>query len=71
MPIQYVPLVWKSLIHPVALNTGFKFLRTNWERIQNAYSKNKFVLKTIIQDFLSRLSTDVDLEDVNFDVENK
>lgn len=62
--IQYVPIVWKSLDHPVAINSGFKFLRSNWKRIKNAYWKDTLVLKSIFLDFLSRLSTNVDLEDV-------
>lgn len=63
--LQYVGIVWKSLTHPVAINSGFKFLRSNWGRIKSVYGGNKRVLKAIFEDFLARLTTMVDLEDVS------
>ncbi|XP_044756768.1 aminopeptidase N-like [Coccinella septempunctata] len=62
--LENVPLVWKSLNHPVGLRTGFPFLRMNWNEIFEQYKDIFFVLKTIINDFLSNLATEVDLEDL-------
>lgn len=63
--VQNVPYVWKSLrTHPGGVTAGFKFLRSNWERIYAAYKSNFGVIKEIAQHFLSHLSTKVDLEDV-------
>lgn len=63
--LENVPLVWKSLNHPVGLRTGFSFLRMNWNIIFEEYKEVFFVLKSIINDFLSNLATEVDLEDVS------
>lgn len=59
-----VPLVWQSLNHPVGLRTAFPFLRMNWDEIYEKYNDIFFVIKTIINDFLSNLATEIDLEDL-------
>ncbi|KAL3276605.1 hypothetical protein HHI36_011977 [Cryptolaemus montrouzieri] len=62
--LENVPLVWKSLSHPVGLRTGFPFLRLNWNQIYEHYKDIFFVMKVIINEFLSNLATEIDLEDL-------
>ncbi|VEN36001.1 unnamed protein product, partial [Callosobruchus maculatus] len=63
--LDYVPFVWQSIKHSVGVRTGFQFLRLNWDRIYKTYEEVYLVLSTIFHDFLSSLSTEVDLEDVS------
>lgn len=63
--LDYVPFVWQSISHSVGVRTGFQFLRLNWERINDAYQGVYLVFSSIFHDFLSQLSTEVDLEDVS------
>nr|CAH7716878.1 unnamed protein product [Callosobruchus chinensis] len=63
--LDYVPFVWQSIRHSVGVRTGFQFLRLNWDRIYKTYEEVYLVLSTIFHDFLSSLSTEVDLEDVS------
>ncbi|KAJ8917142.1 hypothetical protein NQ315_012634 [Exocentrus adspersus] len=62
--LEYVPYVWQSINHPVGVRTGFQFLRLNWERIYDTYEDIYLVFSTIFHDFVSQLSTEVDLEDL-------
>ncbi|KAK9874638.1 hypothetical protein WA026_005464 [Henosepilachna vigintioctopunctata] len=62
--LENVPLVWKSLSHPVGLRIGFPYLRLNWNYIYKEYKEIFFVMKVIINDFLSNLATEIDLEDL-------
>lgn len=57
--------MWQSISHSVGVRTGFQFLRLNWERINDAYQGVYLVFSSIFHDFLSKLSTEVDLEDVS------
>lgn len=63
--LDFVPFVWQSISHSVGVRTGFQFLRLNWERINDAYQGVYLVFNSIFHDFLSQLSTEVDLEDVS------
>lgn len=65
--LDYVPFVWQSISHSVGLRTGFQFLRLNWDRINEAYQGVFLVFNSIFHDFLSQLSTEIDLEDVSKD----
>lgn len=60
-----MPYVWQSINHPVGVRTGFQFLRLNWERIFDTYEDVYLVFSTIFHDFVSQLSTEIDLEDVS------
>ncbi|KAB0800198.1 hypothetical protein PPYR_05938 [Photinus pyralis] len=73
IPLQYSIDVWKSLTNnPVALNFGFAFLRSNWERINKNYQHIFINLNIIFEEFLSKLSTNIDLEDLtNFYKDNE
>lgn len=62
--LENVEYVWESIVHPVGLQTGFKFLRTNWERIRDNYEDVAVVMTGILEKFLSKLSSEVDLQDV-------
>lgn len=64
MTLENVQNVWKSINHPVGVRTGFQFLRLNWQRIFEAYEDIFPVFSTIFQDFVSQLSTEIDLEDL-------
>lgn len=65
MTLENVQNVWKSINHPVGVKTGFQFLRLNWDRIYDTYEDIFPVFSTIFHDFVSQLSTEVDLEDVS------
>ncbi|CAH0553114.1 unnamed protein product [Brassicogethes aeneus] len=62
--LENVPFVWQSINHPVGVRTGFQFLRLNWERIYNTFEDVFPVFSSIFHDFLSQLSTEIDLEDL-------
>ncbi|KAF2899208.1 hypothetical protein ILUMI_06967 [Ignelater luminosus] len=62
--IQNIQYIWKSIAHPVGLNVGFEFLRTDWDRIYDSYQHIFGNIKSIFEDFLSKLSTKTDLEDL-------
>jgi len=64
MTLENVQTVWKSINHPVGVRTGFQFLRLNWDRIFDTYEEIFPVFSTIFHDFVSQLSTEVDLEDL-------
>ncbi|GJQ74269.1 hypothetical protein Trydic_g19168 [Trypoxylus dichotomus] len=64
IPWQYVPYVWKSLGQPTSLAFGFQYLRENWDTIYQAYKDKPIILKAIVQDFLFKLGTKSDLEDL-------
>ncbi|KRT82677.1 hypothetical protein AMK59_3046, partial [Oryctes borbonicus] len=64
IPWQYVPYVWQSLGQPTSLAFGFQYLRENWNSIYEAYKDKPIILKAIIQDFLYKLGTKSDLEDL-------
>ncbi|KAK5649364.1 hypothetical protein RI129_000393 [Pyrocoelia pectoralis] len=55
---------WRSLANSVGLNFGFIFLRTNWGKIHENYEHIFINLNTIFEEFLSKLSTKVDMEDL-------
>lgn len=63
--LDFVPFVWQSISHSVGVRTGFHFLRLNWEKINEAYQGVFIVVSSIFHDFLSQLSTEIDLEDVS------
>lgn len=63
--LQDIPYVWKSLGNSVGLHVGFKFLRAYWSEIFEKLGSMNSVIQTIVEDFLSNLSTKVDLEDVS------
>lgn len=65
MTLENVQTVWKSINHPVGARTGFQFLRLNWDRIFATYEEIFPVFSTIFLDFVSQLSTEIDLEDVS------
>ncbi|KAJ8940805.1 hypothetical protein NQ318_007891 [Aromia moschata] len=62
--LGYVPYVWRSINHPVGVRTGFQFLRLNWDRIYQTYEDVYLVFSSIFHDFVSQLSTEIDLEDL-------
>lgn len=62
--LENVPSVWQSISHSVGVRTGFQFLRLNWERIFDTYEDIYLVFSTIFHDFVSQLSTEIDLEDL-------
>ncbi|EEZ99313.2 aminopeptidase-like protein [Tribolium castaneum] len=62
--LEYIPYVWQSINHFVGIRTGFHFLRLNWERVYSTYEDVDLVLNSICQDFLSYLSTEIDLQDL-------
>lgn len=64
MTLENVQNVWKSINHPVGVRTGFQFLRLNWDRIYATYEEIFPVFSTIFHDFVSQLSTEIDLEDL-------
>lgn len=64
MTLENVQNVWKSINHPVGVKTGFQFLRLNWDRIYDTYEDIFPVFSSIFHDFVSQLSTEVDLEDL-------
>ncbi|KAL1513226.1 hypothetical protein ABEB36_002662 [Hypothenemus hampei] len=64
MTLENVQNVWVSINHPVGVKTGFQFLRLNWERIYDTYEDIFPIFSTIFHDFVSQLSTEVDLEDL-------
>lgn len=65
MTLENVQNVWISINHPVGVRTGFQFLRLNWDRIYATYEDIFPVFSTIFHDFVSQLSTEIDLEDVS------
>lgn len=64
--LENVPYVWQSINHYVGVQIGFQFLRLNWERIFEKYDDIYLVFSTIFHDFVSQLTTEIDLEDVSF-----
>ncbi|XP_019763293.1 aminopeptidase N [Dendroctonus ponderosae] len=64
MTLENVQNVWISINHPVGVRTGFQFLRLNWDRIYSTYEDIYPVFSTIFHDFVSQLSTEIDLEDL-------
>ncbi|XP_060525881.1 aminopeptidase N-like [Cylas formicarius] len=64
MTLESVQYVWKSISHPVGVRTGFQFLRLNWDRIYDTYEDVYPVFSAIFHDFVSQLSTEIDLEDL-------
>ncbi|XP_050293246.1 aminopeptidase N-like isoform X2 [Anthonomus grandis grandis] len=64
MTLENVQNVWRSINHPVGARTGFQFLRLNWDRIFATYEDIYPVFTTIFHDFVSQLSTEIDLEDL-------
>ncbi|KAK4881228.1 hypothetical protein RN001_004547 [Aquatica leii] len=62
--LQNTKIVWKSLSHPVGLSVGFAYLRTNWKKIYQNSEHLFSNLNTIFEEFLTKLSTKIDLEDL-------
>lgn len=63
--LENVPYVWQSINHYVGVQIGFQFLRLNWDRIFDMYDDIYVVFSTIFHDFVSQLTTEIDLEDVS------
>lgn len=68
--LENIPYVWQSINHPVGVRTGFQFLRLNWERIYTTFEDVYTVFSSIFHDFVSQLSTEIDLEDVRTHYKN-
>ncbi|KAF5302440.1 hypothetical protein FQR65_LT08529 [Abscondita terminalis] len=68
--LQNTKIVWKSLAHPVGLNVGFAYLRSNWKKIYKESEHLFSNINAIFEEFLSKLSTKVDLENLTIFYKN-